>query len=100
MQVLGIGRLLAESPALVAVGVLRYAAAPTFALMLLVTPLAGFGSGAVDAALNSYAARNFSPKHMSWLHAAYATGAMAGPAVMTAVLGAGASCGMGAPATA
>ncbi len=91
MQGLGIGRLLAGSTALVAAGVLGYAASPAFALIILLAPLVGFGSGAIDAALNTYAARGFSPKHMSWLHAAYAAGAMMGPAIMTAVLSGGAS---------
>jgi fucose permease len=95
MQGLGIGRLLAGSTALVAVGVLGYAAAPAFVLILLAAPLVGFGSGAIDAALNSYAARGFSPKHMSWLHAAYAAGAMTGPALMTVVLSGGASWRVG-----
>jgi fucose permease len=91
MQGLGIGRLLAGSTALVAAGILCYSVAPAFLLIVLLSPLVGFGSGAIDSALNSYAARHFSAKHMSWLHAAYAGGAMAGPAVMTAVLGVGAS---------
>jgi fucose permease len=95
MQGLGIGRLLAGSTALVAVAVLGYSAAPAFALLVLAAPLGGFGSGAIDAALNTYAARNFSPKHMSWLHAAYAAGAMAGPAIMTAVLASGGSWRVG-----
>jgi len=91
MQWLGIGLLLAGSTALVAAGVLGYSVAPAFVLILVVAPFIGFGSGAIDAALNTYAARNFSPRHMSWLHAAYAAGAMAGPAVMTVVLSRGAS---------
>lgn len=91
IQSVGIGLLLAGSTALVAAGVLGFSAAPVFLIILLVTPLMGFGSGAIDAALNTYAARNFSPKHMSWLHAAYAAGASAGPAIMTAVLSRGAS---------
>ncbi|WP_240359941.1 MFS transporter [Pyxidicoccus trucidator] len=96
MQWLGIGRLLAGSTALVAVCVLGYAASPSFVLIVvLAAPLGGFGSGAIDAALNTYAARNFSPKHMSWLHAAYAAGAMSGPVVMTAVLSGGASWRVG-----
>ncbi|MFP2907917.1 MFS transporter [Pyxidicoccus sp. 3LFB2] len=96
MQGLGIGRLLAGSTALVAVGVLGYSVSPAFALIVVVAaPLGGFGSGAIDAALNTYAARNFSPKHMSWLHAAYAAGAMTGPAIMTAVLGSHASWRVG-----
>lgn len=91
IQRLGIGRLLAASTALVAVSVLGYAVAPAFGLVLVAAPLVGFGSGAIDAALNTHAARHFSARHMSWLHAAYAAGAMAGPAIMTAVLASGAS---------
>jgi fucose permease len=90
IQGLGIGLLLAASTGLVAVGVLGFSAAPAFVFILLATPVIGFGSGAIDAALNTYAARNFTPKHMSWLHAAYAAGATAGPAIMTAVLSRGA----------
>jgi len=95
IQALGIGLLLAGSTALVAAGVFGFSAAPAFAFFLLATPVVGFGSGAIDAALNTYAARNFSPKHMSWLHAAYAAGATAGPAIMTAVLSGGASWRVG-----
>lgn len=95
MQWLGIGLLLAASTALVAAGVLGYSAAPAFVLILVIAPFVGFGSGAIDAALNTYAASNFSPRHMSWLHAAYAAGAMAGPAIMTVVLSGGASWRVG-----
>jgi fucose permease len=95
MQRVGVGALLAGSTALVAVGVLGYAAAPRFALLLAAAPLVGFGSGAIDSALNAHAARAFSPRHMSWLHAAYAAGAMAGPAAMTSLLGQGASWRVG-----
>ncbi|MGA9525523.1 MAG: MFS transporter [Myxococcaceae bacterium] len=95
IQRLGIGLLLAWSTGLVAVGVLVFSGAPAFAVFLLATPVVGFGSGAIDAALNTYAARNFSPKHMSWLHAAYAAGATAGPTIMTAVLARGASWRVG-----
>ncbi|KFE61035.1 MFS transporter [Hyalangium minutum] len=95
IQSVGIGLLLAASTATVAAAVLGFAAAPAFLIILLVTPFMGFGSGAIDAALNTYAARNFSPKHMSWLHAAYAAGATAGPAIMTAVLSRGGTWRMG-----
>ncbi|WP_224250157.1 MFS transporter [Hyalangium gracile] len=95
IQRLGIGLLLAGSTLLVAVGVLGFSVSPLFLLFLVATPLVGFGSGAIDAALNTYGARHFSPKHMSWLHAAYAAGATAGPAIMTAVLAGGASWRVG-----
>ncbi len=95
MQVVGIGLLLAGSTALVAAGLFGFAAAPAFALFLLATPVVGFGSGAIDAAINTYAARNFSPKHMSWVHAAYAVGAMAGPVIFTVILAGGRSWRLG-----
>ncbi|MBZ4416625.1 sugar MFS transporter [Myxococcus sp. RHSTA-1-4] len=95
IQRFGIGLLLAGSTALAAAGVLGISAAPAFVFILLAALVVAFGSGAIDAALNTHAARHFSPKHMSWLHAAYAAGAMAGPAIMTAVLGFGASWRVG-----
>lgn len=91
MYRLGIGWLLAASTALVAASVLGYSVAPAFGLVLVAAPLVGFGSGAIDAALNTYAASHFRPRHMSWMHAAYAGGAMAGPAILTAVLARGAT---------
>jgi fucose permease len=87
----GIGALLAGSTALAALGVAGYGAAPTFALFLVAAAVVGFGSGAVDAGLNAYAAHHFPARHMTWLHAAYSTGAAIGPALMTAVLARGAS---------
>lgn len=95
MQALGVGLLLAASTALVATGVLGTAAAPAFALVLIAAPVMGFGSGAIDSALNAYAASHFSARHLSWLHAAYAAGATVGPALMTAVLSRDASWRVG-----
>lgn len=83
---LGIGKLLAVSTGLVAAGVFGFGAAPAFAIFVACGVLVGFGSGAVDSALNSYVARNFPTRHMSWLHAAYSVGATAGPALMTALI--------------
>lgn len=95
MQSLGLGSLLGGSTALVTVGLFGYAAAPAFAVILPAAVIVGFGSGAIDSALNTYAARHFSPKHVSWLHAAYSVGATAGPAILTAVLAGGGSWRLG-----
>jgi fucose permease len=46
----------------------------------------GLGSGAIDSALNAYAAARFPPRHMNWLHACYSAGATLGPVAMTAAL--------------
>lgn len=87
----GIGLLLAGSTGLVTLGVSGYASAPAYALFLAAAAIVGFGSGAVDAGLNTYAAHHFGARHMTWLHAAYSTGAALGPVLMTAILTLGAS---------
>lgn len=86
---LGVGRLLAGSTALVALGLAGYAAAPAFPVALAGAMLVGLGSGAIDAGLNVYAAEHFGARHMNWLHASFGFGATLGPLVMTSVLGAG-----------
>ncbi|MCE9667617.1 MFS transporter [Myxococcus stipitatus] len=95
IQGLGIGLLLATSTALVAAGLFGISAASAFALILLAALVMGLGSGAIDAALNTYAARFFGARHMSWLHAAYAVGATTGPVIMTTVLGRGGTWRLG-----
>lgn len=46
----------------------------------------GLGAGAVDAALNNYAAVNFSSRHLNWLHCFWGVGACVSPYVMGACL--------------
>jgi fucose permease len=91
----GIGGVLAASTGLVTLGLAGYASAPVFALFLAAACFIGFGSGAVDAGLNTYAAQHFGARHMTWLHAAYSTGAALGPVLMTALLARGAGWRVG-----
>lgn len=86
MRTAGIGTLLAVSTALAATGVTGYGAAPAFALFIAAACFVGLGSGAIDTALNTYAAHHFGARHMTWLHAAYSVGAALGPVLMTALL--------------
>ncbi len=90
MRALRIGLLLAASTALVAMGLAGYTTVPVFALFLFAACFIGFGSGAIDAALNTYAAHHFGARHMTWLHAAYSVGAALGPVLLTALLARGA----------
>ncbi|RKG61350.1 MFS transporter [Corallococcus sp. CA054B] len=90
MRALNLGLLLALSTGSVALGLSGYATVPLFVLFLAAACFIGFGSGAIDSALNNYAAQNFGPKHMAWLHAAYSVGAAMGPVLMTALLARGA----------
>ncbi len=87
----GIGNLLLVSSLMSGVGLLGYSLAPTWWLMVLLGLLAGAGSGAIDASLNTYFATNHSAGLMNWLHACWGLGSALGPALMTAVLNAGRS---------
>jgi creatinine amidohydrolase len=87
----GVGGVLLGSSALVVLSAGAFAAAPRFELLLLAAVFAGTGGGAIDAAINGFAAARFSPGRVSWLHASYGVGAALGPMLMTAVLSAGLS---------
>src|SRR5687767_6435731 len=89
VQRIGVGRTLLLSSALMSCAAAGYALAPLWPAMALVGLFAGLGSGAIDAALNAYAARHFSARLVNWLHAFYGVGATLGPLLMTAVLSSG-----------
>lgn len=87
---LGVGGVLALSVAATAMAALGQAMAPPWVLFLGLAVLAGLGGGAVDSALNTFAALRFAPRHLNWLHACWGLGATLGPGVATALLAAGA----------
>ena len=86
---ISVGTLLASSCLATAVSLIGYAAAHAWGVVVALGAIAGLGAGAIDAGLNTYAARHFSARVVNWLHAFYGVGATIGPLVMTAVLGAG-----------
>src|SRR5215210_160490 len=88
---IGFGRLLAGSVTLSAVGLLCCAAAPAYWLVVACAVLFGLSSGAVDAALNAYAARHFGARRINLMHAAFGIGAATSPLVVSVVVSAGAS---------
>ena len=88
---LGLGRLLVASSAMILVVLIVFAVGPSWWLIAGVAVISGMGGGAIDAAINSYAAARFSPMVINWLHACYGIGATIGPALMTAVLATGQS---------
>lgn len=83
---LGVGKLLVRSTGGVAAALLGYAITPVFPLLLGFAVFVGLGSGAVDSALNFFAAERFSEAVMSRLHAFFGIGALVGPLIMGAVL--------------
>jgi len=83
---LGVGRLLFWSTVLTASAALVYAFSPAWPALVVFATVGGLGAGAIDAGTNAYAASNFSPARVTWLHASYGIGAAAGPMLMSWVL--------------
>jgi fucose permease len=88
---LNLGTVLAASCLLTASGLLGYAAASHWPVILALGVVLGVGAGAIDAALNTYVATHYGARMLNWLHACFGVGAASGPLVMTAVLQRGSS---------
>jgi fucose permease len=86
---LGLGGVLAASLGATALAAAGQALAPPWPVFVALAALAGFGGGAVDTALNAFAAARFAPRHLNWLHGCWGIGATLGPAAATALLAAG-----------
>jgi fucose permease len=86
---LGVGRLLVTSGLLVATSAVLWATTPWWSLILAGGFVSGLGAGAIDSAINAFAAARFTPRVLTWLHACWGLGAMIGPLVMTAVFASG-----------
>ncbi|MBC8171611.1 MAG: MFS transporter, partial [Anaerolineae bacterium] len=83
---LGIGRMLALSVTLRAIGLAGFALAPTWEILLLVSVIIGLGGGLLDSGANIYVAANYGATPMFWLHAAFGIGATVGPLMMTGLI--------------
>ena len=82
----GVGTLLAISCLTTGLGLIGYALAPVWWVLILFGLLVGLGSGGIDAVLNAYAASNFNPRFLNWLHASFGIGTTIGPLIMTAAI--------------
>ncbi|TCZ66658.1 MFS transporter [Roseicella aquatilis] len=87
----GTGGVLAGSIGLTALAALGAALAPPWAGLVLLALLSGLGAGAVDAAMNGFAAARFAPRHLNWMHACWGLGATLGPGLAAGMLALGAS---------
>lgn len=87
----GIALLLALSCAITGIALLGYTLAPSWTVIVVLGVLTGFGGGAIDAAINTHAAVQYSTRLVNVLHAFYGVGAALGPALLTAILARGLS---------
>jgi len=85
---MNVGTLLALSCLATALCQIGYSVVPAWWMMVALSVVAGLGAGAIDAGLNTFAAKQFSVRMVNWLHACYGIGATMGPVIMTAVLAA------------
>ncbi|MER2225453.1 MAG: MFS transporter [Carnobacterium sp.] len=79
---LGTGLITALSVLTTAMALYGFSISNTFIELCLWAVPYGLGAGAVDAALNNYAALYFSSKHMNWLHCFWGLGASLSPYIM------------------
>ena len=82
LHLFGTGKLVFVSIALTAVASVGYGFAPAFWVMSLFAIPMGLGAGAIDVAMNNFAAIYLESKHTNWLHASWGIGACLGPALL------------------
>ncbi len=64
-------------------GLLGYAIAPVWLLLLLVAVVASVGKGTMDAGLNNFVSSNYGASEMNWLHACWGIGLTIAPVLVT-----------------
>jgi fucose permease len=82
----GIASLLVFSSLATAAALFGYSLAPAWGAVVGLGLLAGFGSGVIDAGLNTYLAAEYKESEMQWLHAFFGLGATLSPLIMTVSL--------------
>ena len=86
---LGLGLYLTFGSAGAVAGMVGYALAPAWWVMVSWLVVASAGYGAINAGLNTYLATHYSTRVMTWVHACFGLGATTGPWLMTALPAAG-----------
>ncbi len=83
---LGIGKLLAIGFSLASFTLIAYSLIPSWWVIVMISVVGGFGSGVIDAGLNTHLAAHYGEGPMQWLHASYGIGITLGPIIMTIAL--------------
>ncbi|MFN8529219.1 MAG: MFS transporter [Anaerolineae bacterium] len=83
---LGMSGFLIGGSVMLAVGVIGYALAPSWIVLLVVVAITAMGAGAIDAGLNTFISAYYTRGQLNWLHAAYGVGVTFGPILATFVI--------------
>ncbi|MBD7910633.1 MFS transporter [Clostridium cibarium] len=83
LKIFGTGGIVFFSCLLTGLSLLGYSFSSNFVWLIICTIPLGLGQGAVDSTLNYYVARNYTSRHMNWLHCFWGIGATLGPFIMT-----------------
>lgn len=83
---LRLGTYLSVSSLLMSAGMMGYALAPTWIILLGAGMMFGAGFGALNAGINTYLATNHGSRSMLWAHASFGLGATSGRLMLTALL--------------
>lgn len=78
-----ISKIVMFSSILMALGMFGYTITTSWIFLLAFTIPMGFGSGVMNAGVNSYVAEHYSSRYMNWLHGFWGLGSTIAPAIMT-----------------
>lgn len=81
-----ISKILITSCLLTAIAIMGYGLSFKWWNLILFSSILGLGAGTIDATLNDWAAKNYSPKHMNFLHGFWGVGATLGAFIMTGAI--------------
>ncbi len=80
-----VGTILLLSTIFIIIGFMGYITTTHWIFILMFAIPCGLGGGAIDCALNNYAAKNFSSRHVNWLHGFWGIGTTIGPIILTSL---------------
>ena len=80
---LAIGPVLVGGMVFAGLGMLGYAIAPIWLILLCAAFVASIGKGTMDAGLNNFVSENYGTSQMNWLHACWGIGLTIAPAIVT-----------------
>ena len=80
---LSLGPVLVGGMVFAGLGMLGYAIAPVWLILLFAAFVASIGKGTMDAGLNNFVSANYGTSQMNWLHACWGIGLTIAPAIVT-----------------